>query len=210
MTEQVDVAARTSDDESGGTLRLRLARLFTEVLAPSVVGVVCPVAVGALSDSNTWRGAGLGLLGAVFAIGLPYAYIAWLVRTGGATDRHVSRREDRPKVLVAVLLCLAAGISVLMLLAAPPLLVWLLAGEVLLVLACLVISKFWKISMHSAVAAGTVTALVVVTGPWALLAGVAVVAVSWGRVVLRDHTPAQVTSGAALGTAVLSLLTLVR
>lgn len=205
MTEQVDVETRTSDSEGIG-LRRRLARVFTELLAPSVVGVICPVAVGALSDSNPWRGAGLGLLGAVFAIGLPYAYIAWLIRTGGATDRHVSRREDRPKVLVAVLLCLAVGISVLLLLGAPPLLVWLLAGEVLLVLACLVISRFWKISMHSAVAAGTVAALVVVLGPWALLAGAAVVLVSWGRVVLRDHTPAQVVAGAALGAVVLSLL----
>ncbi|MBF5083092.1 phosphoesterase PA-phosphatase [Quadrisphaera sp. INWT6] len=205
MTEQVDVEAKTSDGEGGG-LRLRLARVFTELLAPSVVGVVCPVAVGALSDSNAWRGAVLGLLGAVFAIGLPYAYIAYLIRTGGATDRHVSRREDRPKVLIAVLLCLAVGISVLVFLGAPPLLVWLLVGEVLLVLACLVISKFWKISMHSAVAAGTVAALVVVLGPWALLAGLAVVLVSWGRIVLRDHTPAQVTVGAGLGAAVLSLL----
>lgn len=205
MTEQVDVETRTSNSESGG-LRLRLARVFTELLAPSVVGVICPVVVGAASDTNAWRGAGLGLLGAVFAIGLPYAYIAWLIRTGGATDRHVSRREDRPKVLAAVLMCLAAGISVLVLLGAPPLLVWLLVGEVLLVLVCLVISRFWKISMHSAVAAGTVAALVVILGPWALLAGIAVVAVSWGRVVLRDHTPAQVTAGAVLGAAVLSLL----
>ncbi|MBC3763731.1 phosphoesterase PA-phosphatase [Quadrisphaera oryzae] len=209
MTEQVDVETRTSCRGASG-IRLRLARVFTELLAPSVVGVICPVAVGALSDSDSWRGAGLGLLGAVFAIGLPYAYIAWLIRTGGATDRHVSRREDRPKVLVAVLLCLAAGILLLVLLGAPPLLVWLLVGEVLLVLACLVISKFWKISMHSAVAAGTVAALVVVLGPWALLAGVGVVLVSWGRVVLRDHTPAQVTAGAVLGAVVLSLLAVVR
>lgn len=209
MTEQVDVETRTSESQNGG-LRLRLARVFTELLAPSVVGVICPVAVGALSDSDAWRGAGLGLLGAVFAIGLPYAYISWLIRTGGATDRHVSRREDRPKVLVAVLLCLAAGISVLVFLGAPPLLVWLLVGEVLLVLACLVVSKFWKISMHSAVAAGTVAALVVVLGPWALLAGAAVVPVSWGRVVLRDHTSGQVTAGAALGAVVLSMLAFVR
>ena len=209
MTEQVNVETRTFDGERGG-LRLRLARVFTELLAPSVLGVICPVAIGALSDANPWRGAGLGLLGAVFAIGLPYAYIAWLIRTGGATDRHVSRREDRPKVLVAVLLCLAAGIAVLVFLGAPPLLIWLLVGEVLLVLACLVISKIWKISMHSAVAAGTMAALVVVLGPWALLAGVAVVLVSWGRVVLRDHTPAQVTAGAVLGGAVLSLLAFVR
>lgn len=209
MSEQVDVEARISSITSG-CLRLRLARAFTELLAPSVVGVICPVVIGALSDTNVWRGAGLGLLGAVFAIGLPYGYIAYLIRTGGATDRHVSRREDRPKVLLAVLLCLAVGISVLVLLGAPPLLVWLLVGEVLLVLACLVISKFWKISMHSAVAAGTVAALVVVMGPWALMAGIAVVVVSWGRVVLRDHTPAQVTAGAALGAAVLSLLAAAR
>ncbi|MGQ7297990.1 phosphoesterase PA-phosphatase [Quadrisphaera sp. KR29] len=208
MSEPVTGAKQAADSARPVPKRERVARVLTEVLAPSVTGVVCPVAVGALSDTNPWRGARLGLLGAVFAIGLPYAYIAWLIRTGGATDRHVSRREDRPKVLAAVLVCLAGGIAVLALLGAPVLLVWLLAGEVLLVLICLAISRAWKISMHAAVAAGTAAALVVVLGPWALLAGLAVVAVCWARVVLGDHTTGQVSAGALLGAAVLSLIAL--
>ena len=69
MTERLHVETRTSDAENSG-LRLRLARAFTELLAPSIVGVICPVAIGALSDANAWRGAGLPRVEQAVAAGL--------------------------------------------------------------------------------------------------------------------------------------------
>ena len=66
----------------------------------------------------------------------------------------------------------------------------------------LVISSFWKISIHAACAAGTVAILVVVFG-WIMLIWVPVVAaICWARVTLRDHTALQVVAGSAVGAIV--------
>jgi membrane-associated phospholipid phosphatase len=63
------------------------------------------------------------------------------------------------------------------------------------------ITLWWKISVHSAAAAGVATliwSLIGATLP--LLAGVVIIA--WSRVRLRRHTVAQTIAGAALGFAI--------
>ena len=61
-------------------------------------------------------------------------------------------------------------------------------------------NQFWKMSVHTAVSAGSVSVLVMVFGP-VLLAGATIVAlVGWSRVALGDHTTGQVLAGTAVGT----------
>jgi membrane-associated phospholipid phosphatase len=60
----------------------------------------------------------------------------------------------------------------------------------------------WKISVHSAVSSGAVAMLALAYGPWMLAGYVLVALVGWSRIALRDHTPAQVVAGAALGAAI--------
>jgi membrane-associated phospholipid phosphatase len=60
----------------------------------------------------------------------------------------------------------------------------------------------WKISIHTAVAFGTVIILALVLGPWSTVALVLAVAVGWSRLELRAHTLAQVMGGAVVGTLV--------
>jgi membrane-associated phospholipid phosphatase len=63
----------------------------------------------------------------------------------------------------------------------------------------LVVTLWWKLSLHTAAAAGTVAVLVVTFGPALVLAVPMVGLVAWARVRLGDHTPAQTLAGAALG-----------
>jgi membrane-associated phospholipid phosphatase len=60
----------------------------------------------------------------------------------------------------------------------------------------------WKISVHAAVSAGSTAMLVLIYGPVALAVLPLVALVGWSRVVLRDHTVAQVIVGATLGVVV--------
>jgi membrane-associated phospholipid phosphatase len=64
------------------------------------------------------------------------------------------------------------------------------------------ITRYWKISLHTGVAAGTATILTIVFGTGMLATGVIIAAIGWSRVHLRDHTPLQVTIGAAVGALV--------
>ena len=63
------------------------------------------------------------------------------------------------------------------------------------------ITTVWKISIHCAVASGSVTILTLLFGPWLAPAYLLVALTAWSRVVLKDHTAAQVIAGSVLGAA---------
>jgi membrane-associated phospholipid phosphatase len=63
------------------------------------------------------------------------------------------------------------------------------------------ITTVWKISIHCAVAAGSVTILALLLGPWVAPGYLLVGLTAWSRVVLKDHTAAQVVAGSLLGAA---------
>ena len=59
----------------------------------------------------------------------------------------------------------------------------------------------WKVSIHCAVAAGSVTMLTLLFGPSLIPAYLLVALTAWSRVALKDHTTAQVIAGSLLGVA---------
>jgi len=65
--------------------------------------------------------------------------------------------------------------------------------------ATLAVNFWWKLSLHTAAASGTVAILVLTSGPALILALPAIALVAWSRIRLVDHTPAQTVAGAALG-----------
>jgi len=63
------------------------------------------------------------------------------------------------------------------------------------------ITLVWKISIHCAVAAGSVTILALVYGPLVFCGYLLVGLLGWSRVAVGDHTTPQVVSGSVLGAA---------
>jgi membrane-associated phospholipid phosphatase len=61
------------------------------------------------------------------------------------------------------------------------------------------ITTVWKISIHCAVASGSVTILALVFGPQVIPAYALAALTAWSRVELKDHTTAQVIAGSVLG-----------
>ena len=57
-------------------------------------------------------------------------------------------------------------------------------------------------SIHSAVAAGSLVILALTFGPRLLVAAPLLAVVGWSRVRLRDHTVAQVLAGGVLGALI--------
>jgi hypothetical protein len=183
-------------------IRQRAARWLTEVFAPAVLVSILLVLLGVHSEPGLARGLALGGLAALFESVLPYVYILRGVRTGRITDHHIGERRQRlvpllvgmGSVLAGLVLLLAAG-------AHRQLLAAVAAGGVGLVVAA-VVNHWWKMSIHAAVAAGSVVILTMVYG-WSMLGTVPLlVAVGWSRVELKDHTWAQVAVGTAVGALV--------
>ncbi len=193
----------TSTAVAGG-VRLRAARLITELLAPIVLIFVLLVLVAVHSTGSVVRGLVLGLVAAFFAGGLPYAVLILGVRRGRLGDRHLSRRQERPALMALGLGSVTCGYFVMRWLDAPGELLALVAAMVAGVAVALVVSLFWKISVHTACVAGSVCVVAILVHPATLVLAPLIVATAWARVTLRDHTPAQVLVGALVGAAVAS------
>ena len=79
------------------------------------------------------------------------------------------------------------------------------AMAVALAVATLV-TLFWKVSLHAAVAGGTIAVLWRVFGPAALALTPLVGLLAWARVAVGAHSPSQVVAGIGLGTTIAALV----
>jgi len=180
-----------------------LAGRVTYLLEPKNWLIVTVVAVGAHADGLA--GAGWGLLAAFFAAVLPTAFISYGIRHGRWEDRNVGARRPRLVVLAFITASVAAGLILLAVLGAPALLTGYLGFMLASVAALAAITAVWKISIHCAVAAGSVTILALLYGPPALAGFLLAGLLGWSRVAVRDHTVPQVIGGTVLGAAAAAL-----
>jgi len=188
--------------DAGMVLRTRAAKVLTEVFAPPILVLTLLLVVGIHSTSSVGKGLLLGAVATFFAAGLPYAIMLVGIRSGRLSDRHLSLRAQRPAMMIIGLVSVSVGLLVMVWLDAPRELFALVAAMVAGVGVALVISSFWKISIHAACAAGTVAILVVIFG-WIMLIWLPVVAIiCWARVTLRDHSVLQVVAGSGVGAIV--------
>ncbi len=175
------------------------ARRCTAALEPTNWLIVTVVAVGWHADGRA--GLGWGLLAALFAGVLPASFLCYGVRRGLWADRNVGARRPRLIVLGFITGSVAAGLVLLLVAGAPRLLTGYLAFMLASVAVLAAITVAWKISIHCAVASGSVAILALSFGPLVLAGYVLVALLAWSRVALGDHTAWQVIAGAVLGAA---------
>jgi len=182
--------------------RLRVARRVGELLSPPLLIVVLALLVAWESSPTLAMAVFWGGVAAVSASVLPYAIILRGVRRGRLSDRNIGLREERVRFAVVALTSILVGLAVLAAFDAPAEMVALQASIAVGVTCGWVITLWWKISVHAAIAAGAATVLVVVFETALLAVWPLVGLVAWSRVEVGDHTPAQVVAGVALGIAV--------
>jgi len=182
--------------------RLRVARVVGELLSPAPIIVVLALVVA--WDSSPTPGMAIlwGAIAAGFASLLPYAIVLHGVRRGRLSDKNISLREQRIRFGVVAITSMLIGLAVLVAFDAPAEMVALVASIAVGVVCGWVITRWWKISAHAAIAAAAATVLLLVFGTALLAAWPLVGAIAWSRVQTGDHTPAQVLAGIALGIVV--------
>jgi len=179
------------------------ARRWSYWLEPKNWLIVTMVGIGWHADGRA--GIGWGLLAALFAAVLPTLFISHGMRRGRWSDRNVGARRPRLIVLAFITWSVAAGLILLVAAGAPRMLTGYLAFMLASVAVLAAITTVWKISIHCAVASGSVAVLALTYGP-PVLAGYALVALlGWSRVALADHTAAQVVAGSVLGAGAAAL-----
>jgi membrane-associated phospholipid phosphatase len=182
--------------------RLRVARLVGELLSPPPILVVLALVVAWASSPTPVMAVLWGAIAALFASVLPYALILRGVRRGRLTDKNISLREQRIRFGLVAVTSILLGLVLLAALDAPAEMVALVASIAVGVACGWVITLWWKISVHAAIAAGAATVLLLVFGPALLAIWPLVAVIAWSRVQVGDHTAAQVLAGVALGVVV--------
>jgi membrane-associated phospholipid phosphatase len=182
--------------------RRRVARIVTEVFAPAVLAAAMPLIVAIHATGHLLPGLGWGLLALLFSAIIPYTVIRVGMRRGNITDHHIGVREQRRTPLLLGLASVTLGLALLIALGAPRELLAMVAVMLATVAGIAAVNLRWKLSAHTAVAAGSTTVLTILYGPLLLTTALLVALIGWSRVQLRDHTPTQVTAGAGLGTII--------
>jgi membrane-associated phospholipid phosphatase len=179
--------------------RRSAAQWVTYLLEPKNWIIVTVVAVGWHADRMT--GLGWGLLAALFAAVLPTLFITRGIERGRWDDRNVGARGPRLIVLSFIIASVTLGLILLVVFGAPQQLTWYFGCMLGSVAVLAAITTVWKVSIHCAVASGSVTLLALFFGPWVTPAYALVALTAWSRVALKDHTIAQVLAGIVLGAA---------
>lgn len=162
------------------------------MFAPAILVAVLLVAVG-----RWW-----GVVAALFCSVIPFGYIVVGVLRGRLTDHHIDLREQRRIPLAFGIASVLTGLALLVAFRAPRDLVALVAAGAVGLAVSATVSHWWKMSIHTAVAAGTVVILVLVYGPRWWIALPVLTAIGWSRVRLGAHSMAQVLVGAVVGATI--------
>jgi membrane-associated phospholipid phosphatase len=198
-----------SAPENAKTLRVQFARYISTILSPIVISLPAIVLVGLYHSQ-----APSSLLFAAIAIFFlsvgPMIYIAIGVGLGKFTDVDVSVRSQRVGPFIFGISSSLIGFFILQVMHAPYNLATVLLATVIAGLIFMVITFWWKISMHASSISGTITFLAVLYGKIVLPAFLLVALVGWSRVVLKRHTAMQVTIGAILSAVITLAILFVR
>ena len=175
------------------------AEWVSYLLEPKNWIIATTLAIGWHADGAA--GLAWGAVAALFAGVLPMVFISRGVRRGRWDDRYVSDKRPRLIVLAFIIASVAAGLALLIGFGAPRELSGYIGCMLASVAVLAAITTVWKVSIHCAVAAGSVTILALLFGPLVAPAYLLVALTAWSRVALKDHTTAQVIAGSLLGVA---------
>jgi membrane-associated phospholipid phosphatase len=184
------------------TFRVQFARYVSTIFSPITVSLPAIFLV-ALYDHNPSSLLFAAIAVLFLSIG-PMLYIVVGVSLGKFSDIDVSIRSQRLGPFLFGITSSFIGFFILRLNNAPKNLETVLLSAATIGFILMIITFWWKISMHASALSGTVTFLAVLYGKIVLPAFLLVVLLGWSRVVLKRHTAAQVTTGAIL-TAALTL-----
>jgi len=135
-----------------------LARAVTELLAPANLAVAQLLLVSWHSSPGL-TGLGWGLLAATFCGLLPYGIVIAGVHRRRWTDRHLRAGQQRPIPFLAGIASVLTGLAALLALDAPRQLVALVVAMLTGLATTLLVTLWWKLSVHTAAASGTVAIL---------------------------------------------------
>lgn len=183
-----------------------LANVVSRVLNPFLVFLVITLVLAFESTPRILDALKWSLLLIVISILPVYAAIIYLVRVRHFVRHFIDIRQKRNAIYAIASISGVLGLVALLVLSAPLLLLAAYTVVISTVVVFMGINFWWKISVHTASMAATVTFLITLYGTAAAVSGVLLLLVAWSRLELAQHSVAQVTLGAALASLIVIIV----
>lgn len=183
-------------------MRRQIANLTSNILNPFLVSLAVILLLSFTSTSSISEALKWSLILITVSILPVFSVIVYLVRNQKLEGIFVSPRRQRNKIYLLASFCAVAGCIVILYLGAPlVLVVSLVAGlSAMIVFTC--INLLWKISVHTAFVAASVTVVIVLYGSIGTVTAVLIPPIAWSRIELEHHSITQVVAGALLAALI--------
>ncbi len=182
--------------------RKQIANLTSNILNPFLVGLGIILLLSFASAASTLDAIKWALISMALSILPVFLVVVYLVRNSRLDAIFTIVRRQRTKIYLLSCLCAIVSYIVLTCLRAPPMLVAAFTAGLSTTVIFMCINLWWKISLHTAFVAGSVTVLVMLYGWTAAGTAVLVPLTAWSRIELEHHSLAQAVTGALLASLV--------
>jgi len=182
--------------------RKRIANLTSHILNPFAVSLVVILLLSFESASSIADALKWSLILIAVSILPVFSVMVYLARRGRLDSIFTNVRGQRTTVYALATVCAVVGGVVITYLGAPLVLRATFVAGLSAVVVFMCVNLWWKISLHIAFVAASVTVLVILYGPIGAISVVFLPLIAWARIESGHHSPAQVTGGAVLAAVI--------
>lgn len=185
---------------------VRAGRILSNVISPPVMFALIGLALG-VYERPFWPGLAWGFVFGLMVALVPLLVILYLMRIGRISELHMSNTSERHIPYLTSVITGMLTFVIITVFDGPALLRCLSILSTITLGALGLINTKWLISIHATAAAATWLIATLIFG-WVvgLIFLPFLVLISWVRLYLKRHTPAQVLAGIALGFSTVLLM----
>jgi len=184
----------------------KLAKLTSNILNPFLASLVVIILLSFESTSSTSDALKWLLISIALSVFPVFTVIVYLVRNRKLDGIFVNPRSQRSKIYLLAIGCAVVGCIILYYLGAPRLLAATFAAGLTAMVVFMCINLAWKISLHTAFIAASITVLIIVYGSIGAVTLILLPPVAWARIKLKHHSVAQVATGALLAALIVFIV----
>ena len=187
-------------------MRKKLAKLTSNILNPFLVSFAVIVLLAFKSTPSTADALKWALISLALSVLPVFIVVVYLVRKRQLDGIFVNSQRQRNKIYLLASTLAVVGCVLLRFLGAPVLLIATFTAGLAAMVIFMGTNLLWKISLHTAFIAASVTILIIIYSFHGAWTAVLLPPVAWARIEMKLHSPAQVATGALLAAAIVVLV----
>jgi membrane-associated phospholipid phosphatase len=183
-------------------MKTKLAQIISAVLNPFLVGLALILLLSFGATATVGEAVKWSLMLVGISILPVFSTIMYLVRNDKMEGIFINIRRQRYIIYALAGVCNVIGYGLLIYFKAPLVLTASYVAALASVVVFMCINFFWKISLHAAFAAASVTMLTILYGSLGAITAVMIPPVGWSRIELKHHSLMQVVAGTLLSSVI--------